>query len=123
MDNQQCLLRVEGISKTFPDVQALSNVSLESNSGEILAMVGENGAGRTELTRALIGLDSSTGDEVFIEDNQSHSPWRRYAPTGGVGVPPYGKFRFTESICKDSVNPNLRSQSVCLCAARFAVGM
>jgi ribose transport system ATP-binding protein len=39
------LLQVEGISKAFPGVQALSDLSLEVHQGEILGLVGENGAG------------------------------------------------------------------------------
>ncbi|NJN92830.1 MAG: ATP-binding cassette domain-containing protein [Anaerolineales bacterium] len=55
MDDQQCLLKVEGVSKAFPGVQALSDVSVALNSGEILAMVGENGAGKSTLIQILAG--------------------------------------------------------------------
>ena len=40
MAQEQVLLRVEGISKAFPGVQALSDVTLEVAHGEILALVG-----------------------------------------------------------------------------------
>jgi ribose transport system ATP-binding protein len=39
------ILRVEGVSKGFPGVQALQDVNLEVRSGEVLVLVGENGAG------------------------------------------------------------------------------
>ena len=42
---QNTVLRFDGISKSFPGVKALDNVSFSLNKGEILALVGENGAG------------------------------------------------------------------------------
>jgi len=42
------LLRMSGIDKSFPGVHALRDVSLDLYAGEVLALVGENGAGKTE---------------------------------------------------------------------------
>ncbi|MGF3056226.1 sugar ABC transporter ATP-binding protein [Microbacterium sp. YY-01] len=50
------VLRVEGISKGFPGVQALSDVHLEVNAGEVLVLVGENGAGKSTLMKILSGI-------------------------------------------------------------------
>ena len=38
-------LQLEGISKTYPGVKALDNVSMDIRAGEVHALVGENGAG------------------------------------------------------------------------------
>jgi ribose transport system ATP-binding protein len=48
-------LRLEGITKTFPGVRALSDVRLEVQRGEIRALVGENGAGKSTLIKILSG--------------------------------------------------------------------
>ncbi len=53
---QQPLLRMEGISKRFPGVQALDNVDFEVYPGEILGFVGENGAGKSTLVKILSGV-------------------------------------------------------------------
>jgi ribose transport system ATP-binding protein len=45
------LLDVEGVSKGFPGVQALDDVRLDLRHGEVLALVGENGAGTAPVSR------------------------------------------------------------------------
>ena len=49
---------MEGISKTFPGVQALDNVSFTLKRGEIHCLVGENGAGKSTLMKVLTGVDN-----------------------------------------------------------------
>ena len=58
------ILRVEGVSKGFPGVQALKDVHLEVRSGEVLVLVGENGAGKSTLMKILSGI--YTRDEGTI---------------------------------------------------------
>ena len=49
-------LEAEGISKFFPGVKALSNVSLRVRPGTVHALMGENGAGKSTLMKCLIGI-------------------------------------------------------------------
>jgi putative multiple sugar transport system ATP-binding protein len=50
------ILRMQGITKTFPGVRALSDVNLEVRRGEIHAICGENGAGKSTLMKVLSGV-------------------------------------------------------------------
>ena len=50
------LLRLKGISKTFPGVRALEGIDFDLNPGEIHALMGENGAGKSTFVKILSGL-------------------------------------------------------------------
>jgi ribose transport system ATP-binding protein/L-arabinose transport system ATP-binding protein len=61
------LLRMEGIVKSFPGVKALRGVSLSLQAGHVMAIVGENGAGKSSLIKTLSGAYEP--DEGRIEIN------------------------------------------------------
>ncbi len=52
----ELLLNVENVTKTFPGVVALDNVSLKVNKGEIHGLIGENGAGKSTIIKILAGI-------------------------------------------------------------------
>jgi ribose transport system ATP-binding protein len=58
------LLAVKHVSKTFPGVVALDDVSLELRSGEVHVLFGENGAGKSTLISLLAGVHRPTAGEV-----------------------------------------------------------
>jgi ABC-type multidrug transport system ATPase subunit len=53
--NDESVLEVDGISKSFGPVEVLSNVSMSVPSGSVVAIIGPNGSGKTTLIRTLIG--------------------------------------------------------------------
>ncbi|HXI73771.1 MAG TPA: sugar ABC transporter ATP-binding protein [Verrucomicrobiae bacterium] len=61
------LLSMRGVSKRFPGVIALDNVSLEVGKGEVLALCGENGAGKSTLMKILGGVYQPGGGEILID--------------------------------------------------------
>ncbi|MBN8204423.1 sugar ABC transporter ATP-binding protein [Microbacterium esteraromaticum] len=61
------ILRMAGISKGFPGVQALQDVNLEVRSGEVLVLVGENGAGKSTLMKILSGIYTRDEGTIHFE--------------------------------------------------------
>ena len=62
------MLEVRGLSVSYGPVQALSGVSLEVGEGEIVALVGANGAGKSSLIHAIAGLvPAAAGNAAFRE--------------------------------------------------------
>jgi ribose transport system ATP-binding protein len=62
------LLEVVGVSKVFPGVRALDNVSFTLEAGEVHALVGENGAGKSTLIKVLTGVYHPDGGEIRYQD-------------------------------------------------------
>jgi len=70
-DNQNtALLKMDGISKAFPGVNALKNVNLEVGYGEIVALMGENGAGKSTLMKILTGIHQPDKGKIVYRGNE-----------------------------------------------------
>ncbi len=68
MSDKTTILEMRNITKTFPGVKALSDVTLEVKRGEIHAICGENGAGKSTLMKVLSGVyphGTYEGDIIF----------------------------------------------------------
>ena len=71
MENSQnrheYVLEMEGISKEFPGVKALDNVTLKIRPNSVHALMGENGAGKSTLMNILSGSLLADSGEIFIK--------------------------------------------------------
>ena len=78
------VLSLTGISKSFPGVKALSEVSLELYPGEVTALVGENGAGKSTIVKILTGIYQPDEGEITIAGLPMHLPTAQDAGRAGV---------------------------------------
>src|SRR5271157_1267110 len=60
-------LSIEHITKAFPGVKALNDMSLRVRPGEVHALLGENGAGKSTLLRALYGVMKPDGGTIAVD--------------------------------------------------------
>jgi galactofuranose transport system ATP-binding protein len=65
MTDNRIILKVKGITKTFPGVTALEDVDFSLQAGEIHALMGENGAGKSTLIKVITGVEHP--DRGFVE--------------------------------------------------------
>jgi len=69
------VLEFRNVSKAFPSargtVHALSNISLDVREGEFLTIVGPSGCGKSTLLNLLVGLESPSSGQIFLEGRQS----------------------------------------------------
>ena len=77
---------VEGLSKAFGVVQALSEVSLDFRAGEILALVGENGAGKSTLMRLLEGVHVPDSGRILVGGQPQQFREPKEAHAAGIRV-------------------------------------
>ncbi len=63
-------VRMEKITKDFPSVRAIDDVSISFKAGEIHAIVGENGAGKSTLIKILMGVYQKTSGEIYVDDQK-----------------------------------------------------
>ena len=60
-------LQMKGVTKQFPGVLALDNVDLEVKAGEVLALIGENGAGKSTMMKILSGALVNDQGEIYLD--------------------------------------------------------
>jgi len=83
------VLAARGVSRSFRNVEALRDVSVDVSAGEVHALLGPNGAGKTTLLRIVTGLVAPTGGTVTVLGREAGS-----VAKGTVGLVPSGDRSF-----------------------------
>ena len=84
--NNDILLRMENIEKSFPGVKALDNVSLTVRRGTVHALMGENGAGKSTLMKCLFGVYGKDGGKIFLNGKEVNFRNSKEALENGVAM-------------------------------------
>ncbi len=80
------LLKIDGISKSFPGVKALDHVAFEVGKGEVHAVVGENGAGKSTLMNILSGVYAPDTGILCLDEKEIHFKDPRHAQENGIAM-------------------------------------
>lgn len=66
----ETLVKMEGVTKVFPGVRALDNISFEIKAGEVHVLMGENGAGKSTLMKILSGVYQPTSGKITVKGKE-----------------------------------------------------
>ena len=83
---QNTLLKMVGITKTFPGVKALDGVNLEVKAGTVHALMGENGAGKSTLMKCLFGMYAKDEGHIYLEGKEIDFKNSKEALDNGVAM-------------------------------------
>ena len=82
------MLKVENLSIKYGSIEAVKNVSFEVNEGEVVTLIGANGAGKTSILRTISGLIRPTEGTISYLGNEIHKiPARKIVAEGLAQVP------------------------------------
>jgi len=101
-------IRFEGITKSFPGVLALEDVSFDVARGSCHALCGENGAGKSTLSRLLAGIDVPDTGRILVFGQEVRFSGPREALAAGIGMV-HQELAFCENL---SVAENLCLESL-----------
>lgn len=80
------VLEVRNVTKTYPGVVALDKVSFDVNKGEILALIGENGAGKSTVIKTIAGAVTPDSGSIVIDGKEYGKLTPSVAKEAGIGV-------------------------------------
>jgi len=78
------VLSLRGISKSFPGVKALSDVRLDLFAGQVTALIGENGAGKSTIVKVLTGVYQPDAGTIALDGQEIRLPSAQAATAAGV---------------------------------------
>lgn len=65
--DRPALITTHGVTKRFPGVIAVNDVSIDVRAGEVLALTGENGSGKSTLAKMLTGMEQPSSGDVMVD--------------------------------------------------------
>lgn len=86
MNSEDNILELKHISKYYPGVTALDDVSLSVRRGEIHALIGENGAGKSTLIKTCSGAIEPSKGEIVVNGKSFTSMTPKLSEENGIGV-------------------------------------
>ena len=80
------ILELKGITKIFPGVKALDNVQFQLKPGEVHALMGENGAGKSTFIKVITGVHKAEEGQMFLEGKEVDFKGPRDAQLAGIAA-------------------------------------
>lgn len=68
------MIKIEHLRKQYADVTPLDDVSVEINDGDVIAVIGPSGTGKSTLLRCINQLEKPTSGKIWVDDVEVTSP-------------------------------------------------
>ncbi|WP_456389895.1 ABC transporter ATP-binding protein [Profundibacter sp.] len=104
------MLRLTDINAGYGKVQVLRDLSLDVQSGEILCLLGRNGAGKTTVMKTIMGLVPMTSGSMQLEAHEISGLPAYRVPKLGIGYIPQGRRLFTEMTVGENLQIGLMTR-------------
>jgi branched-chain amino acid transport system ATP-binding protein len=101
------MLQLSNIDAKYGAVQVLRDVSFSVNAGEIVGLMGRNGAGKTTVIRAIMGLLRPSAGRIALNGKETHSLAAHEIPRLGVAYVPQGRRLFNDMSVEDNLRMGL----------------
>ena len=88
------LLKVENLSITYGAIEAVKDISFEVKEGEVVTLIGANGAGKTSTLRAISGLEKVSGGKIIYDGEEIQKVPARKIVAAGLSQVPEGRHVF-----------------------------
>ena len=98
------LLKIENLDVFIGSTQILRNISLGVNEGEIVCLLGRNGAGKSSIIKSTIGLYPSRSGKIIFKEKDITSLSPRKKVLSGIGYSPEDTRIFTELTVEENIN-------------------
>lgn len=86
MENQQPVIEIKGIKKSFYGVPVLKGIDMKLFRGECVSLIGENGAGKSTLIKILCGVYNKDAGSIFLNGEEQHITNAEEAKKLGISV-------------------------------------
>lgn len=86
------MLSIRDLDLYYGDAQALAEISLEVPAGELIALVGANGAGKSSLIRSIAGMERPRAGKIFFRDQEITARDSHFTANLGIGQVAEGQF-------------------------------
>src|SRR5262249_10950931 len=102
------VLAVNDIHTYYGDSYVLQGVSLQTEAGKVVALLGRNGVGKTTLVRSIVGLTPPRRGSIVMEDKDI-TGWAPYRiARAGIGLVPQGRRVFSSLTVKEHLDVTSR---------------
>lgn len=97
------MLKVSNLNVSYGSIHAIHDVSIEVNEGEIVSLIGANGAGKTTILHTITGLKGSSSGEISYNDNNLIKIDPSNIVTLGIAHVPEGRHIFSEMTVEENL--------------------